>query len=79
MDLKEAIRLRIKELIKENNTNANKLSLDCGLSRSTIRKFLKSNRSIKIETITLICQALNISLTEFFNSPLFDDIEVIDY
>ena len=71
MELNKAIRLRIIELIKEYNTNPNRLSLSCGLSRSTIPKFLNNHRSIKIETITLICQSLNISIADFFDSPLF--------
>lgn len=66
MELNKAIRLQINELIKKSNTNPNRLSLACGLSRSTISKFLHNQRSIKIETITLICQSLNISISDFF-------------
>ncbi len=78
MELKEAIRLRILELMKQHNTNPNKLALDCGLSRSSIATFLRFHRTIKIETITLICQTFNMSLSDFFNSSLFDDIEIKD-
>lgn len=79
MDLSDAIRIRIKELMKDNNINGNKLSLESGIDRSTINRFLrKENKSIKIETITLICQALDISLKDFFDDNVFKDVEVKD-
>lgn len=79
MDLSEAMRLRIQELIDEYNTNGNRLALYSGFNRSNINRFLrKKNKTIKIESITLICQSLGISLKDFFDSKLFDDIEVND-
>lgn len=79
MYLSEAIRKRIENLIKENKTNGNNLALNSGIDRSTINRFLrKQNKSIKIETITLICQSLNITLKDFFDDRLFDDVEVND-
>lgn len=79
MELFEAIRLRILELIKIHDTNGNEVSLKSGIDCSTLNKFLKgTHKSIKIETITLICQTFNITLEDFFRSPLFNDIEVKD-
>ena len=76
MDLSDAIRKRLKELMKESG---NKLSLESGIDRSTINRFMrKENKSIKIETITLICQALDISLKDFFDDSVFKDVEVKD-
>ena len=66
MGLSDAMRNRIKVLMKENNITGNKLSLESGIDRSTINRFLrKEDKSIKIETITLICQVLDISLKDF--------------
>ena len=79
MDLSEAIRIRLKKLIDESNTNGNKLALSSGINRSNINRFLRNqNKSIKIESITLICQSLNISLKDFFDDKVFDDVEVND-
>lgn len=79
MYLSEAIRIRLKKLINENNTNGNKLALSSGINRSNINRFLrKQNKSIKIESITLICQSLNISLKDFFDDEIFEDVEVND-
>ena len=75
----DALRIRIKNLIDENNINANKLALSSGMNRSNINRFLrKQNKSITIESITLIAQSLNMTLQEFFNDKVFDDVEVKD-
>lgn len=79
MNLSEAMRLRIKNLMSENNVNGNQLALNSGIYRSTINKFLRGQcKTIKIETITLICQTLNITLKDFFDDKLFDDVEIED-
>ena len=79
MDLSNAMRLRIKQLIEENDSNGNKLALSSGINRSNINRFLRGkNKSITIESITLICQACNISLKDFFDNSLFIDVDVND-
>ncbi len=79
MYLSDAIRIRIENLICNNNLNGNKLALNSGMNRSNINRFLRGkNKSIKIESITLICQSLNISLKDFFDDELFNDVEIND-
>jgi len=79
MYLNTAIRKRIIGLMKERNWSANHLSLQAGIHRSGLNKFLrKDTSSIKIETIELLCEACGITLEEFFASPLFKDVQVKD-
>lgn len=79
MYLSDAIKLRITNLMKLNNMNGNKLALSAGIDRSTINRFLRNeNKSLKIETITLICQALNITLKDFFDDEIFNNVEIND-
>lgn len=79
MDLSKAMRLRIKKLMDDNKVNGNKLALSAGIDRATINRFLRGqNKSIRIETITLICQSLGISLKDFFDDKVFNDVEVND-
>ncbi len=79
MYLSKAIQLRLKYLMDVKKINGNKLALASGIDRSTINKFLREQTSsIKIETITLICQALDITLKDFFDDKLFNDVEVND-
>ena len=79
MYLSDAIRKRLEFLIKLHNTNGNNLALSCGIDRSTINRFLrKENKFIKIETLTLTCQAFNMSLRDFFDDELFNEVEIND-
>ena len=79
MELSNAIRMRINNLIKENNLNVSKLSTLAGISRSTLSKFLSGQRKyIRIDIIEYICEAFNIKLVDFFNDELFNDINVQD-
>ncbi len=79
MDLSDVLRLRIKNLIDKNNTNGNKIALSVGINRSNINRFLrKQNKSIKINSITLICQSLNITLKDFFDDKIFDNVDIND-
>lgn len=79
MELSNAIRTRINNLIKENNLNVSKLSTLAGISRSTLSKFLSGQRKyIRIDIIEYICEAFNIKLVDFFNDELFNDINVQD-
>lgn len=79
MYLSTAIKFRIKKLMKDNHINGNKLALTAGIDRSTINRFLRGkNKSITLESITLICQALNITLKDFFDDKVFDNVDIND-
>ena len=75
MNLSNAIKQRILNLINENNITVSKLSTLAGISRSTLSKFLSGKRKyIHIEIIEYICEALNITLKDFFDDSLFNDV-----
>lgn len=79
MDLSQAVRIRITNLIEERNINVSKLSTMAGISRSTLSKFLAGKRKIiRLDMIEYICEGLNMKLKDFFNDPLFDNIEIKD-
>ena len=79
MDLSQAVRRRITNLIEERNINVSKLSTLAGISRSTLSKFLAGKRKIiRLDMIEYICEGLNMKLKDFFNDPIFDDIEMED-
>ena len=72
MKLEDAITKRIFDLCKANNLSINKLSTMAGLPSATIR-CISYGKSKNPGTRTLldICQALNISLFDFFNDDIF--------
>jgi len=79
MDLSNAVRARIKNLIEERNINVSKLCTLAGISRSTLSKFLAGQRRyIRLDIIEYICEALNIKLVDFFDDALFDNIEIVE-
>ncbi len=79
MKLKDSIAKRVQELCDENNLTVHGLSLKTGVANSTLCDIVKANNtSIQIKFIYGICAGLNISLSEFFNSPYFDMNELTD-
>lgn len=79
MDLSEAIRIRINNLITEKDITIYKLSMLAGISRTTLSKFLGGEtKYLRIDIIEYICEALQIKLKDFFDDKLFDDVEVND-
>lgn len=79
MELSQAIRIRITNLIEERNLNVSKLSTMAGISRATLSKFLSGQRKyLRIDIIEYICEGLDMKLKEFFDDEIFDNIEMED-
>ena len=77
--ISEAVKLRINELIEENNITAYKLSYLAGMSASNISDCLRGKvKEPTISSIIHICEGLNMQLKDFFDSPIFMDVEAID-
>ena len=76
MQIGEAVRLRILELCRERDLSVNKLSGMCGLTQSTINNIVSGrNNSATVSTIKKICDGLEITIQEFFDSHLFENLE----
>lgn len=77
MDLSEAIRIRINNLVTERNINISTLCTLAGISRSTLSKFLSGKRKIiRLDIIEYICEGLDISLKDFFDDKVFENINI---
>ncbi len=67
---------RINELIKEKNITPNGLSYLSGVSQSTIKSILNGeSKNPGIVTIKKLCDGLDVSLIEFFNTESFENLE----
>ena len=76
MQLSDAVRKRIKNLLKEKNMNVWQLYKATGVPPSTLSYFLSGKRElIGLKTLLHVCEGFNIELKEFFNDSLFDDVE----
>lgn len=79
MKTNEAISQRILELCEERDITPNKLGTISGLDPSTITSiFYGKSKNPGILTIKTICDGLDISLYDFFNSPIFIDKNNLD-
>lgn len=79
MNIEDAIRKRIKELVKDSNTTLTSLCLNSNLTPSTIFDFMYGkSKCPKVITIKKLCLGANITLKEFFDRNYFDDIDDID-
>lgn len=75
---KEAVAQRIIELCKEKDLTINALVYKCGLSPSTVYSMLNiKSQNPGVVTIQKICDGLDISLRDFFDSELFDKMEQV--
>ncbi len=76
MDLRQAIINRIYFLCNERNITINKLSTICGMTQSTINNIInRGSNSPQVSTIKKICDGLDITLKEFFDTEDFENLE----
>lgn len=76
MNTKEAVARRILELCAEHNIAINALANTSGVAPSTVYSMLnEKSKNPGVVSIKKLCDGLGISVREFFNSPLFDDLE----
>lgn len=76
MNAKEAVAKRIMDLCNEKGITVNAVANMAGLSPSTIYSMLNyKSQNPGIVSIHNICYGLGITLREFFDSDIFDDVE----
>ena len=76
MNAKEAVAKRIIEICNEKEITVNELSNLAGVSPSTIYSMLNT-KSLNPGVVTLkkICDGVDITLREFFDSLLFEELD----
>lgn len=74
MQLNEAVSKRLTELLRTNQMTPYQLYIKSGVSKSTIGNILNcAYPSMKLCIIHELCQGFEIFITDFFNSPLFNE------
>lgn len=76
MNTYTAVKERLLQLLGNKKLSIHKLSLESGVSPSTIKNILYG-KSVNpgIVTIKMLCDGLGITLKEFFESEKFDALE----
>lgn len=76
MRIKEAVAKRIIQLCNDHSIAINSLANSSGISPSTIYSMLNDkSKNPGVVSLQKICDGLGISIREFFNCDLFDDLE----
>ena len=76
MNTVTAVKNRILQLCEERSITINKLADTCGLPPSSIKNILYGkSQNPKLLTIKMICDGLNITLAEFFDTEEFNALE----
>ena len=74
MKLDEAITKRIYKLCDLNHITPNKLANMAGMPAGSLKSiFYGKSKNTGTRTILELCQALNITLFDFYNDPMFKD------
>ena len=76
MEFSDVVALRIKELMKEKDISIYKLETLTGVYSSTITLFLnRKTKTIRLENLLHICEALGTNLSKFFADERFNEAE----
>ncbi len=74
MKLNQAVSERLQQLLTQRNMTGYQLSMRSGVPKSTIGNLLNCQYdSMKLRILHELCQGLQIDLTTFFDSTLFEE------
>ncbi|MBE6677458.1 MAG: helix-turn-helix transcriptional regulator [Ruminococcaceae bacterium] len=76
MDTYTAVKIRLLELCDKNRMSIHKLALVSAVSPSTIKNILYGkSKNPGVVTIKMLCDGLGITLQDFFDAPVFYQLE----
>jgi len=76
LNIGEAVKLRIIELCEQRKITINKLATISGVTQSTLNNIISGrNNSTTISTIKKLCDGLDISIVDFFDTLEFKKLE----
>ena len=74
--VKEAVAARFQELMKERGIKTNELANRSGVTPSSVYSMLDPRRKeVSVNLVKKLCDGLEITMGEFFSTPLFDALE----
>lgn len=81
MTLNQAFAIRVREVLKAKKMTQYRLEQETGIYHSTMTSILgNKTKASNFKNIALIIRELGLSMTDFFDSPVFnfDNIEIED-
>ncbi len=71
MDIKQKVGQRIRQLRKELKLSQEALALKAEVDRTYVTDVENGRRNVSLEILERLIKALNVSVTDFFNSKEF--------
>lgn len=76
MDIKTAVIYHLNDLINQKDITVNEAAVCSGVPPSTLKNILYGqSKNAGVVTIKKICDGLDITIQEFFEDPIFADLE----
>lgn len=75
MSVKDAVAKRFAEICAQRNIKLNELAGISGVTPSSVYSMMDARRrEVSVNLVKKLCDGLDISLSEFFTSPIFDEL-----
>ena len=76
MSVKDVVADRIRQLCAQRGIKANELANISGVTPSTVYSLMSpSRRDLSVITLKKLCDGLDMTITQFFDDPLFQTLE----
>lgn len=80
MNISSAVALRVSNILSERNKSFYRLEKDADIPHNTMKTLMReTNKSVNLRTVIQIAKGLNMTLSEFFNDPIFESEELEIY
>ncbi len=79
MKLSTAVALRISNILREKNISQYRLEKDIAMPHNTMKTLMgERNSGVNLKTVMQIIRGLDMTVSEFFNDPIFEnpDLEI---
>ena len=79
MKLSTAVALRVSNILREKNMSQYRLEKDIAMPHNTMKTLMgERNKGVNLKTVMQIIRGLNMTASEFFNDPIFEnpDLEI---
>ena len=76
MNVKQAVVARFRQILAQRGMRPNELANRAGVTPSTVYSMLDGRRKeVTVNVVKKLCDALELTLGEFFSAPVFDALE----
>ena len=78
MKLSEVVAIRIRNILKNKKMTQYRLEINSGLPKGTFTSLMYSRyKSVNLTTLIIVIRALGMTVSEFFDDPIFESDDLI--